>query len=821
MIWRNKPKAAVVTLVLALSLSTMGTFTILRVLPQVPSDTSPLAILVVSFSLGTLITSAFYSGLYRGIFLKQSNPFKDYHTLVSYTAIIQAVATALYMRSVLPAAAFYFSSVTLQSWTSWLLIQIARPGLNVKHPVMIRLPWVAAISTGSMGLLAWPIQNFWPIDTLLAAIVVWQSLTLLTILLGVWMWFAWHPKFSFKGQTPIASLANRLQNEDDDLSMWVITSAAVFLQTFTILSFILGLKPEASAIWPNLLNTIHLYACASLVFIWAKISKYGIDKEHYTTLAKLAAVSAKRMLRRKTTPDDVWAATVGLKTTAFTIDHDPESQVTHSIPATLLRIRNDEITNMVNQITQRQTLYLNNVGQKIIGTFDPEQSARPCVDALNLFAALYLDAGPIIERRISGLVSLLPIVNPGLAKIVSTNQIIPLLRKNHWFFHFDFTWVDQSLINTPSATRYGIQMDLIPLDTQWSLLNEMKKTHSLGNFLWLGREAHDRILQEAPHIASITTPHVLKDEFNGEHLIFAIKFEQLVPRLQRYYDLDAVRSRIIDYDPRPEAQRLLNLLSMQAQSTENLHDKRRVVESIISYNWYGFKEKDHALRLLQKIYISETERLASATVRDRAKDESFLDLIKNAISQIGYPSQILNQAHVYKIELRNIPKLKTHALNHSSQRFEEAWVLMSNMNYQNMHAEDAKLVREIIMDALKSPNVMQTPFVHAKMLDTVIALGRRDDANPSDLDLLLNILDIVIKLGTTDDCLALGIDGAIFISQKLNTDIRFKPATTRYFEGRQSQLGQSNSRANTAISSRWQEIKSRTSQPSDAGPKAS
>ena len=105
-------------------------------------------------------------------------------------------------------------------------------------------------------------------------------------------------------------------------------------------------------------------------------------------------------------------ATVGLKTTSFTIDHDPESQVTQSIPATLLRIRNDEITNMVNQITQRQTLYLNNVGQKIIGTFDPEQSARPCVDALNLFATLYLDAGPIIERRISGLVSLLPIVNP-------------------------------------------------------------------------------------------------------------------------------------------------------------------------------------------------------------------------------------------------------------------------------------------------------------------------------------------------------------------------------------------------------------------------
>jgi hypothetical protein len=67
----------------------------------------------------------------------------------------------------------------------------------------------------------------------------------------------------------------------------------------------------------------------------------------------------------------------------------------------------------------------------------------------------------------------------------------------------------------------------------------------------------------------------------------------------------------------------------------------------------------------------------------------------------------------------------------------------------------------------------------------------------------------------------LGLDGAIFISQKLNTDIRFKPTTARYFEDRQSQFGQANSRASTAISSRWQEIKSKTVQPSDAGPKAS
>ena len=45
------------------------------------------------------------------------------------------------------------------------------------------------------------------------------------------------------------------------------------------------------------------------------------------------------------------------------------------------------------------------------GAIDPEPAVRPCIDALKMFACLYLDAGPLVERRIKGLVSLLPIVD--------------------------------------------------------------------------------------------------------------------------------------------------------------------------------------------------------------------------------------------------------------------------------------------------------------------------------------------------------------------------------------------------------------------------
>jgi hypothetical protein len=92
---------------------------------------------------------------------------------------------------------------------------------------------------------------------------------------------------------------------------------------------------------------------------------------------------------------------VGLKTATFTLDHDPESNVAKDLPATLMRIRNDEIFNILTKITQNQTISLTSVSQKIIGTIDPEQSNRPCVDALNLCEGMVLTplaeavAGPI------------------------------------------------------------------------------------------------------------------------------------------------------------------------------------------------------------------------------------------------------------------------------------------------------------------------------------------------------------------------------------------------------------------------------------------
>ncbi len=809
-------RAALSSLILALLITTTVSFFIIKSIAKIPLPDNFLMVALLSLSIGTNITTGFYTGLHRGLFLKKVSPLQDPSSLVSYIALVQTMAMLLYAMGKIPEPGLYLGSVALQSWLSWLVLSIARPGLNAKHPAISRLPWAAAISTGLFGLLAWPLRNFWPLETLLAATAIWQATTNVTIITGTWLWFALTPKYRLGGQHTLAAMKLRLQRQDKRFSPWVSSFVATCFQVAVLASFILLSPKDTPVSWQILLMAIHFHVFPCLLDAWSNFSQAGTDNENYVTLSRLAAQSAKKLIKRQASSHTTWATAVGLKTATFTLDHDPESNVAKDLPATLMRIRNDEIFNILTKITQNQTISLTSVSQKIIGTIDPEQSNRPCVDALNLCATLHLDADPIIERRISGLVALLPIVNPGLATLVNPSQITSLLKRSHWFFHFDFSWVDQSLINTPAATRYGIQMDPVSSDTQWALLTEMRKTHSIGNFLWIGREAYERLLQEAPHIAPIIQPHILKSSKNEETLFFIIKFEQLIPRLQRYYGLDDVRARIIDYEPSPEAQRLLSLLTMQMHAAKTLLDKRRIVESLTSYQWHGFKEKDQALRILLKIHQQETDHTKSASTPDRVFKESFTELLRTSIGQIGYPSQILNQAHIHKIELRNIPKLRVHALDPNSLRFEEAWVVMSNLNHQKSDAEDAKLVREIVNSAMKDPQVMQVVFVHGKMIDAAVALGRRDDSSDKDLALLHRLLDMIIDCGTTDECLALAMDGIVLVTEKLKQPVLFSRKATLYFESRLTHPASTNQKSCPAITSRWQEHRSQsTSQQSN------
>jgi hypothetical protein len=432
---------------------------------------------------------------------------------------------------------------------------------------------------------------------------------------------------------------------------------------------------------------------------------------------------------------------------------------------------------------------------------------RPCVDALNLCATLYLDAGSLVERRLSGLVSLLPLVNQGLADVIKIENLMPTLKKSQWFFHFDYNWVDQSIVNSQASSRYGIHLEPINPEARIAMLEYMRRTHSVGNFIWVGKDAHDRLLQEAPNLTTIMEAHTIKVSVDHDLLVFAIKFEHLIPRLQRYYGLDNTRAKIIDFEPGPEAQRLLSIMSLQVQSSKTTHDKLRIIDSITSYSWRGFKEKDQALKLLLKIYQAEILGTNGRSANSATSD-SIIKALGTAVTTIGYPSQMLNQAQLYKLELRELTKLRAAALNPHSMRFEESWVLLGNLDYRRHSSEEVNTVREILGDAIRDRNIMKTALVQGKLIDTSVALIRRGikaELN-TDLKLLVKITESMLLANAGAESLSLALDAFTFVAQMTESPATLSDAISQYLDAMLKSPDISDAWSQS-LKNRWQEYR--------------
>ena len=812
------------TLLFAVVLSTIGAIVILKNLPFLPESRSWITDGIVAISFGTAITSAFYTSFHRGIFLKRINPFSDPKSLAPEIALVQSIIALLFLNHKVPETIFYVSVVALQTWATWLSFEISRDGINVNHRLIKRLPWFAAAAVAIFGFLAWPVRNFWSMESLLVASLIWQAIVHIALHVGVLSWFSYQSDYRLPQQNFLNCARLRLKNDGSIFSVWMTSLVAGFIQLFSVLCVIYFSTTNDHTDSLILTTATQFLFLPSLLEAWSRLEHLGSSQENLIALSRLTVQSARKLIMRHNHHSDSWAATVGLRTSAFTVDHDPDSIVSSRVPATLLRIRNEEILGFVSQLTKQHALSTSSISQKIIGSIDPEHSVRPCVDVLNLCATLYLDAGPMVERRITGLVSLLPIVNPGLAEAINMNHLLPMLKRNQWFFHFDYAWVDQSIINTPGAARYGIHLDPVTPEARIAMLEHMRKTHSVGNFIWVGKDAHERLLQEAPYIASIMEANIIKMNREQEALVFSIKFEQLIPRLQRYYGLDRVRSKVIDYEPSSEAQRLLQLLSFQTQHATTTLAKRRIIESIASYKWHGFKEKDQALKLLLQIHHAETENLSSSTPHKWSKsNDVMIESLRAAVTRIGYPSQIMNQAHVYKIQLRDIAKLRAHALNTASMRFEESWVLLGNLDYRRFGVDEIQRIREIIGDALRNPVIMKSTVVQSKIIDSTVALIRcaNLDQKSTDLKLFTKAFDGIVSTSSNEDCIVLALDSLIFITQMENTVVPLSKTTIEYMDNKTAAEDSSNLGWPQTVRSRWQEHRSRFTPSNQSSPKAS
>ena len=542
------------------------------------------------------------------------------------------------------------------------------------------------------------------------------------------------------------------------------------------------------------------FACIDLSLDGLRTMSHEQNMSRFS--ATLAAPSAMRFMTRYADQRQSWAATIGLKTANFVVDHDPSGRLSAVLPASILQIRSEEIQRCVSTVLGSLELHSNAASHLVSGAIDPEPAIRPCIDALKMFACLYLDAGPLVERRITGLVSLLPIIDPGLDRVLKKVNISELIRRNQWLFHFDFDWIDQHLTHMASKARYDVQISALPTPLRSAMMDYLAKHGGIGNFVWLGPQARDRLLQEAPAMLAVIEPCPIPvgSAAGNEVLMFIVRFEQLIPRLQRFFDLDSMRQTLFDFEPSEASSRIHRLLALQLGNAQSPAEILRVLTQISSVAWRGFREKDNALQLI----LMAQKRLADPP-------ESMAQALLDAVMAIGYPSQILHHAQVDKIALRDIERLKSVALSPYDPRFEEAWLVLSTTDYRRHSASQRRDFLAFLRDAAQRPRIAMQPLAQVKSIDALASLARCCDSSEVTIlqDTLAALYAWLASAEAGPSTLCLLLDAHLFIRGQLHQSLTLTAAATlplaNYVARLKTQLGSGHAQI-VALNARWLEL---------------
>jgi hypothetical protein len=296
-----------------------------------------------------------------------------------------------------------------------------------------------------------------------------------------------------------------------------------------------------------------------------------------------------------------------------------------------------------------------------------------------------------------------------------------LLKRNYWFFALDFGWLDQRVTKSPNLTRYDVNL----ATTTSQLIMSLRKQERLAqysNSIWITPEARNKILQEAPSLANIieASPVSLNHQNpQAEELFFLIKFEQLIPRLQGYFDLDSMRNIILDFEPSSESTRYLNLFKLQIDRAKSKVDIFAILNNMISVPWRGFKEKDSVLRLIMLAH----SRIGQIHALSPEAAQEALDQVYDIIQKIGYPSQTLHRAQITKRALRDMSKLIKTAHDPGNQRFAEAWLILSSLDYKKLTPSQLVELGEFLQSLRHQNLTSKSELAQSKSVATLCALA--------------------------------------------------------------------------------------------------
>jgi hypothetical protein len=768
---------------------------------------------------GLAVTGAFLMVFHYGVSRAEKNLFLSPRYNLPILFMAQGFAYAAYLKAAMSLNVLYITTITLQSLATYFTYRMALKGFKLPDQKAKQFAISGAFLVLFFGVLAWQFQNFWNLDSIMLVSSYFITAVNSLGLFSVALIYSLHRNLSIDRKSFTNSFLLRIDSDSEGSGkIFNLTLIACFLQFACLIYFSIhhGQNYNITS------NMIQLAFAAGIIDAWMEISTLGYNLNSLQDVSRLTSNSARKFLMRHNQKRDLWSAAVGMKTAFLHIEHDVERILQNNLPATFLRIRSEETSRIVETLMSDRSLITHSTPEQVACAVDPETSIRPCLDALKLCATIYLDAGLIIQRRLHGLIALLPIINPGLAAALDREMASSLLRKTKWFFYFDHLWVDQRILNTPSTSQYGIQYDQLSPEIRMHLINYMNGLHGLGNFIWFTQQAKDRITEELPSIAGIFTPHEITSTAKPTHLMFSIKFEELIPRLQRYYALDEFRQKIFDFEPGQDSQKLLNILSLQINNANRSSDCQRIIDVIASFKWKGFREKDLALRLLLTI----NERLAvlveSGSCSLESRQEIFAKL-GTTISLIGYPSQIINQAHIYKIEIRNLEKIKHATLDARNLSHLEAWATLASLDFKKLKDSELSTAKWIIKSAAKRIDLMVSPIIQARILDSASNLikTQKHAGKPLEFDLIFDPISSIIRLNGDLETASLIIDVLTHLNKILQKPVQLPQNFIDYFDRLTAKPAATNSYWQQAVASSWQEFKATQSRAIEQNQKAS
>ncbi len=532
---------------------------------------------------------------------------------------------------------------------------------------------------------------------------------------------------------------------------------------------------------------------------------------HIRSHLTLGGSRAEDFLKQHHLPRAAQETWLGLRTAIIMIDHDPHEDCRVHLPALLYRARQMQCEQIMTRIFSEQILSTQSQGSQLLMSVDPEHGITGCTESLLILTVLYLDGLPLVEKRLKQLVRLLPLLDPDLSRVLSENKVEQLFSRLQGFFHLDFNWIDQSMRSGVDEASFDIRLENLNPKERQRVLTQLSSAQWLGNFIWISESARDRLKSESPFLASAIErwPIQLEQTLGKsmETAIFLIKFENLIPRLQRYHALDQIRSRLAPLPLGPDSQQLCE--SMDADLTQELDhiDLQALLKRMKEHDWQGFRAKDMALEILLKM-VAKADQLERNVRIGKGDWHNFRREAKDLVQKIGYPSQELHRAHLSKLELRQLHELQRICLEPDHPRCREAWLLLASLPTRNLSADSVAQLLQSIAVACQSPLLRKHEIILQKSVEAFFQLARALPINRDpEVQRVFEILaKTLIEVDSEQEILLAFMDGKLAMDQQRGNELPIHgPVLQMWREAIENLLEQPDLSPNvqSAIELRW------------------